>query len=650
MQRILTTNYPFQRRNGTLVRLSISTRSFIKKNELFATFQPKTTIRFFSSSDHQYIKDDWHNESYFSKLRRNAILLRGKMTEQRSLSLPIPKPIAKLYHSLDHKFKPLSPPATGLFFDESLERAPPVGFSYQLYKFLNFFKINYPIIEDDHTHIKTLILPYTLSNLAGHGSFLCLALAYMESDYLHLRMYAFTGVGLAMVFQYYREKPLWIPIRWNGLFLLINLFMIMTLMKEESDASNLTEEEKHLFKTLFEKRGMRPVDYLHLISLAKRLEFHKTDKLVDEKKKNNRVYLVKKGKLSVYKNGQQVGHISTNQFVGAMSFLSWEGALETSEAILAKQQRDHQISLGASVKEIGPITSLLLDMGGVSEEEEIISSAVVSASGDTPESGGPPNIAHLIDKKLHIHSSSVPVASPSVVVEEDRTMPPETPSPEYIAVTEDGKEKEQQQKAREFPLINMTVAVWKSTLSYIPFLNEEESIAENNHKIEEGTEEIISPVSSNTNDSVLPHHHQNNSNEASVEGTAANNPNKASSDATDGQLGAADVICEEDCIVYSWRFKDLHQLIMRNPKLGLVFERCLSEDLNKKMTSSWEEEIKSRYKQILLGAIMDGEVNAVERKVLSKFRDEYHISADDHERILGEFDWNLDDYDRGYRG
>jgi CRP-like cAMP-binding protein len=644
MQRILTTNYHFQRRNGTLVQLSVCTRSLIKKNELFATLQPKTTIRFFSSSDHQYIKDDWHNESYLSRLRRNAILLRGKMTEQRSLSLSIPKPIAKLYHSLDHKFKPLSPPATGLFFDESSERAPPVGFSYQLYKFLNFFKVNYPIIEDENTHVKTLILPYTLSNLAGHGSFLCLALAYMESDYLHLRMYAFTGVGLAMVFQYYREKPLWIPIRWNGLFLLINLFMIMTLMKEESDASNLTEEEKHLFKTLFEKRGMRPVDYLHLISLAKRLEFHKTDKLVDEKKKNNRVYLVKKGKLSVLKNGQQVGHISTNQFVGAMSFLSWEGALETSEAILAKQQREQQISLGASVKEIGPITSLLLDMGGVSDEEEIVSNAVVSSSGDTPESG-PPSIPHLIDKKLHIHSS-VLVDSPSV--EEDRTMPPETPSPEYIAVVEDGKE---QQKTREFPLINMTVALWKSTLSYIPFLSEESSsstVAENNnHKIEEGTEEImISPVSSNTNDSVLPH--QNNT-EASVEG-AAGSLNKASSDATDGQLGAADVICEEDCIVYSWRFKDLHQLIMRNPKLGLVFERCLSEDLNKKMTSSWEEEIKSRYKQILLGAIMDGEVNAVERKVLSKFRDEYHISADDHERILGEFDWNLDDYDRGYRG
>ena len=76
----------------------------------------------------------------------------------------------------------------------------------------------------------------------------------------------------------------------------------------------------------------------------------------------------------------------------------------------------------------------------------------------------------------------------------------------------------------------------------------------------------------------------------------------------DGHLGVADVVCEEDCIVYSWKFKDLHQLISHNPKLGLVFERCLSEDFNKKMSTSWEEEIKSRYKQILLGALMDGEV------------------------------------------
>jgi hypothetical protein len=53
----------------------------------------------------------------------------------------------------------------------------------------------------------------TISNLAGHGSFLFLALGYLESGLLNLRLFAFSGICLSVIFQYYREKPLWIPIR-----------------------------------------------------------------------------------------------------------------------------------------------------------------------------------------------------------------------------------------------------------------------------------------------------------------------------------------------------------------------------------------------------------------------------------------------------
>lgn len=72
---------------------------------------------------------------------------------------------------------------------------------------------------------------YNLSDLCGHGSFVCLALSYLESDFLSLRMYAMSGITLSILFQYYREKPLWIPIRWNSLFLLINAVMIGYLVK-----------------------------------------------------------------------------------------------------------------------------------------------------------------------------------------------------------------------------------------------------------------------------------------------------------------------------------------------------------------------------------------------------------------------------------
>jgi hypothetical protein len=63
------------------------------------------------------------------------------------------------------------------------------------------------------------------------------------------------------------------------------------------------------------------------------------------------------------------------------------------------------------------------------------------------------------------------------------------------------------------------------------------------------------------------------------------------------------VICDEDCVVYYWKFKDLYQLISDNPLLGLVIERSFSEDLNNKMTNSWQEELRVRYKMLVTQAV-----------------------------------------------
>jgi hypothetical protein len=96
---------------------------------------------------------------------------------------------------------------------------------------------------------------YTLSNIAGHSSFLLLALSYLEKDFLNLRLFAASGMSLSIIFQYYREKPLWIPIRWNVLFLLINTSMVAALLMERAEADHMSPDEKILYSTFFEKRG-----------------------------------------------------------------------------------------------------------------------------------------------------------------------------------------------------------------------------------------------------------------------------------------------------------------------------------------------------------------------------------------------------------
>ena len=309
---------------------------------------------------------------------------------------------------------------------------------------------------------------FSYSNLAGHGAFIFLALSYKETDFLNLRLYAASGIFLSIIFQYYREKPLWIPIYWNTLFLAINSFMIFLLWRDSQEAKNIPADFKNLYLKVFQKLGMSPIDFLHLTQKAKKFEFSKGDYLITQGEWNSYLYIIIKGKMSVGRNNKFDYHLSQYQFVGEMSFFSWKDHMDKHE-----------------------------------EEEEKNRNLVTN---------------HLI--KVSDHQS-----------------------------------------------------------------------------------------------------HSMESNHAS-----------SSSDDMEkyGMPGSADVKCDEDCEVYGWSFQDLHEMLLRQPSLAVVFERCLSADLYHKMKEKWSEEPQVRYRLALSTAMVDGEVRDC-RQV------SYMISSTLHCNLISSF-------------
>lgn len=63
--------------------------------------------------------------------------------------------------------------------------------------------------------------------------------------------YAASGIGLSALFQFYRAQPLWIPIGWNGLFMVINVSMIGLLLKERNDAGKLGDDPEQVCKSVY---------------------------------------------------------------------------------------------------------------------------------------------------------------------------------------------------------------------------------------------------------------------------------------------------------------------------------------------------------------------------------------------------------------
>mmetsp|Transcript_20193 Transcript_20193/g.26771 ORF Transcript_20193/g.26771 Transcript_20193/m.26771 type:complete len:97 (+) Transcript_20193:2-292(+) len=82
------------------------------------------------------------------------------------------------------------------------------------------------------------------------------------------------GISLSMLFQYYRPQPLSIPLRWNSLFLAVNVIMVTQLYLERKEAEEFMGEElEDLFTVgLFEKRGFGRLEFWRLFRMARREE------------------------------------------------------------------------------------------------------------------------------------------------------------------------------------------------------------------------------------------------------------------------------------------------------------------------------------------------------------------------------------------
>lgn len=180
-----------------------------------------------------------------------------------------------------------------------------------------------------------------ISNICGHGSFLMLAVGYLEYDVLSLRAFTVSGIALSILFQYYRPQPLWIPISWNMLFFLINGGMILQLLRERSDASNLeAEDEKEVFAHVFQKLGLSPIEFLHLIRMAERKDIPAGHVMAVQGVEQEYMYLIVDGNAEVISDDESIGSITSHQYVGSMAFLRF---LNSVDEELENHQQSQQV-------------------------------------------------------------------------------------------------------------------------------------------------------------------------------------------------------------------------------------------------------------------------------------------------------------------
>ena len=139
-----------------------------------------------------------------------------------------------------------------------------------------------------HTLLKPRSLPlpryispqhvsFTWSEIFGHSSFMLVAASYITQDFLELRILAVVGSTSMLFFTYFHPhgRVLWLPLKWNVLFIAINSYRIGKVFFDRYMADQMSEELK-----LFREEHLSvldEVDYYRLIKMAKEEVFEEGD-------------------------------------------------------------------------------------------------------------------------------------------------------------------------------------------------------------------------------------------------------------------------------------------------------------------------------------------------------------------------------------
>ena len=181
-----------------------------------------------------------------------------------------------------------------------------------------------------------------IATIVGHLAFGLIAFSYLVKDIMYLRILSIVASLFGMFFNYtVPVDPMWLPIGWNGLFVLVNLYHISVLLYEKRPI-NMDDKNTELYETLFKE--LTPVEYLKISKAACWKTYQPGDVVIRQLHLVPDLILIYNGTIDVKVDNNKVAELRDGQFVGEMSFLTEKSATatcvvkHTTECLVWKQK------------------------------------------------------------------------------------------------------------------------------------------------------------------------------------------------------------------------------------------------------------------------------------------------------------------------
>jgi len=166
-----------------------------------------------------------------------------------------------------------------------------------------------------------------IATIVGHLAFGLIAFSYLVKDIMYLRILSIVASLFGMFFNYtVPVEPMWLPIGWNGLFVLVNLYHISVLLYEKRPI-NMDDKNTELYETLFKE--LTPVEYLKISKAAQWQHYEPGDVVIRQLHLVPDLILIYNGTIDVKVDNNKVAELRDGQFVGEMSFLTEKSATAT---------------------------------------------------------------------------------------------------------------------------------------------------------------------------------------------------------------------------------------------------------------------------------------------------------------------------------
>ena len=112
------------------------------------------------------------------------------------------------------------------------------------------------------------LLPSARPEWPGHAAFILTGLSFASPSELSLRLLATSSCTFACLFNYYHPvgTTLWLPLRWNALYLALNAYYAAILLSEKF--VTLRADEERMYQASF-AHSMSPADFRRLAALGR---------------------------------------------------------------------------------------------------------------------------------------------------------------------------------------------------------------------------------------------------------------------------------------------------------------------------------------------------------------------------------------------